>query len=63
MNILRFVKAWPEAISQKNRGFILQLIYANTENYHEREQWLNDLESTSEEDADELIKALLKKYA
>lgn len=63
MSILKFVKTWPEAISQRNREFIIQLIFTNIENDDAREQWLDTLESTPEKDADELIQALLNEYA
>jgi hypothetical protein len=62
MSILKFVKTWPKAISRKNRDFILQLIYVNIQDFHEREIWLSELESASEDDADELIQSLLNKY-
>ena len=50
---------WPEAISDKRRSFILQLIFTNTQNSHDREQWLEYLETASSSDeADEIEKSL-----
>jgi hypothetical protein len=63
MSILRHVGLWPSNIIGKNKDFITQLIFANIEDIDERERYLSELESTSEEDEDELIKMLLKRYA
>jgi hypothetical protein len=63
MSILRHVSLWPSTIIGKNKDFITQLIFANIEDIDERERYLNELESTSEEDEDELINMLLKRYA
>ena len=53
------INQWPEAISDKKRNFILQLIFTKTQNSHDREQWLDYLESASSSDeADEIEKSL-----
>jgi|GEM_PF-6423893 len=51
---------WPEAISEKKRNLIIQLIYKIADD-EERERWLNEVESaTTENDADEMVKSLLR---
>ena len=50
---------WPDTISNEKRNFILQLIFTNTKNSFDREQWLEYLESASDEqEANEIIKGL-----
>lgn len=50
---------WPETISGKKRDSIIQLIFQNIESDEEREQYLDELESTAECDANQIIKSLL----
>ena len=54
---------WPDAISEQKRIHITQLIYERVAGRDEREYWLNELESASECDADEILKGLLNAYA
>lgn len=54
---------WPDAISDQKRKRIIQLIYERIGSSDEREQWLNELESASEWDADEIMGSLLNAYA
>ncbi len=50
---------WQNSMSNQKRTAILQLIFTNTQNDYERDQWLDYLESTSsDQDANELIKEL-----
>ena len=50
---------WPNILSEQKRNIVIQLIYANTESNDEREEWLDHLESASDEqDADDIIKSL-----
>lgn len=50
---------WPNSISSEKRNAILQIIYANMEDTDDREKWLDNLESISdEEDANEVIESL-----
>jgi len=51
---------WPDAISEKKRCLIIQLIYNKIEDDEEREQWLNRVSSATENDADEIVKSLLR---
>lgn len=54
---------WEDAMSEQKRKRIIQLIYERIGSSDEREQWLNELESASEYDADEIIKSLSNAYA
>jgi hypothetical protein len=54
---------WPDAISEQKRKRIIQLIYERIGSSDEREEWLNELESASECDADEILNGLLNAYA
>lgn len=54
---------WPDAISDQKRRHIIQLIYERVAGSDEREYWLNELESASECDADEMLSSLLNAYA
>lgn len=50
---------WPDTIiSENKRSTILDLIYANMEDSERREEWLENIESISSEDADEIIESL-----
>jgi hypothetical protein len=51
---------WPDAISEKKRCQIIQLIYNKIADNEEREQWLDRIESASEYDANEMVKSLLR---
>ena len=52
---------WSDSLSDKTRGILLQLIYAKAEDAEKREKLLDYLESTSEYDAEEIIKSLSTK--
>jgi len=50
---------WPDAISERKRDFIIQLIFQHIEGSDERERYLSELESISNEnDADDIVKSL-----
>jgi len=52
---------WPDAISEKKKCLIIQLIYNKIAEDEERELWLNEVESAiTENDADEMMKSLLR---
>ncbi|MDO8565827.1 MAG: hypothetical protein Q7S04_01405 [Candidatus Moranbacteria bacterium] len=53
------ITQWPETISGRKRDSIIQLIFQNIENDEEREQYLDELETASEYDANEILKSLL----
>lgn len=50
---------WPETISGRKRDSIIQLIFQNVADDAEREQYLDELETASEYDANEILKSLL----
>jgi len=52
---------WSDSLSDKTREILLQLIYAKAEDAEKREKLLDYLESTSEYDAEEIIKSLSTK--
>jgi len=54
------IQQWPDAISEKKRCLIIQLIYNKIADSEEREQWLDRISSATENDADEIVKSLLK---
>jgi hypothetical protein len=54
------IQNWPDAISEKKRCLIIQLIYNKIEDDEEREQWLDRISSATENDADEIVKSLLR---
>ena len=51
---------WQDAMPDQKRNAILQLIFANTECDEDREEWMDQLESASDEyDADEIEQMLI----
>lgn len=49
---------WPEIMPENKRNVIIQLIYSSAKSDEEREKWLDYLESSSNDDSDEIIESL-----
>lgn len=54
------IQQWPDAISERKKNLITQLIFRNIIEENEREQWLEKLERADENDADEIVQSLLR---
>lgn len=49
---------WPDPLPDQRRELLIGLIYAKTEDDSEREQWLAELETAAESDANEIERLL-----
>ncbi len=45
---------WPNTLPMQRRESLIRLIYQKTEDESEREQWLDELETAGESDAEEM---------
>ncbi len=54
---------WPEAISHQKRELITQLILQNIESDEDRDQWLDELETATAYDGEEIMANLLENIA
>jgi ubiquinone biosynthesis protein COQ9 len=54
---------WPDTVPEQKRKHIIQIIYERIGSNEEQQQLLDELESASEYDADEILANLLMLYA